>query len=59
MRETYQGSCHCAAVQFQIATDFPELTTCDCSICSRKNALMVNFDPTGIPVRATVGKGML
>ena len=114
-RETYKGSCHCGAVQFQIATDFPELTTCDCSICSRKNALMVkvhesdfrllageqslceyqfhtrtakhyfckvcgiypfhrkrvtpdcyginvfcleNFDPGGIPVRATVGKGM-
>jgi hypothetical protein len=39
--ETYNGSCHCGAVQFQIDTDFPELTTCDCSICSRKNALMV------------------
>jgi hypothetical protein len=113
--KTYTGSCHCGAVQFRIETDFPELTTCDCSICSRKNALMVkvheskftllrgeqslseyqfhtrtarhyfckvcgiypfhrkrvtpdflgvnvfcleNFDPTGIPVRATVGKGM-
>jgi hypothetical protein len=113
--ETYRGSCHCGAVQFQIETDFPELTTCDCSICSKRNAVMVkvheskftllrgeqslceyrfhtrtarhyfcrvcgiypfhrkrvtpdffgvnvfcleNFDPTGIPVRATVGKGM-
>jgi len=113
--ESFNGSCHCGAVQFQIETDFPELTTCDCSICSRKNALMVkvhesrftllrgeavlteyqfhtrtarhyfcsvcgiypfhrkrvtpdflgvnvfcleNFDPTGIHVRATVGKGM-
>ena len=112
---TYQGSCHCGAVQFQVETDFPELTTCDCSICSRKNAVMVkvhesrfkllsgeqslseyrfhthtakhyfcrvcgiypfhrkrvtpdffgvnvfcleNFDPAGIPVRATVGKDM-
>ncbi|MBX2839277.1 MAG: GFA family protein [Gammaproteobacteria bacterium] len=36
-----QGSCHCQAVQFEIETDFPELTTCDCSICKRKNALMV------------------
>ncbi len=35
------GSCHCGAVQFEIDTDFPELTTCDCSICRRKNALMV------------------
>jgi hypothetical protein len=37
----YQGSCHCGAVRFAITTDFPELTTCDCSICRRKNALMV------------------
>ena len=111
----YDGSCHCGAVRFTIETDSPELTTCDCSICRRKNALMVrvpedrmtihsgsenlaeyrfhtgtarhffcktcgiypfhrkrvtpdffgvnvycleNFDPEGIPVRATVGKGM-
>ncbi len=39
--QTYQGSCHCAAVRFEIETDFPELTRCDCSICRRKNALMV------------------
>lgn len=112
---TYRGSCHCGAVRFEIDTDAPELTTCDCSICRRKNALMVKvhetqlrllagedalteyrfhtqtarhffckvcgiypfhrkrmvpdhygvnvfcldgFDPTGIPVRATVGAGM-
>jgi hypothetical protein len=35
------GACHCGAVRFTIETDFPELTTCDCSICKRKNALMV------------------
>jgi hypothetical protein len=39
--QTYRGSCHCGAVTFEIETDFPELTTCDCSICRRKNALMV------------------
>jgi hypothetical protein len=37
----HRGSCHCQAVLFEIETDFPELTTCDCSICRRKNALMV------------------
>ncbi len=113
--QTCQGSCHCGAVRFEIRTDFPELTTCDCSICRRKNALMVkvhesdfrlltgeeslslyqfhthtakhyfcstcgiypfhrkrtapdhygvnvfcleNFEPTGIPVRATGGSGL-
>jgi hypothetical protein len=39
--QKYLGSCHCGAVRFEIETDFPELTTCDCSICSRRNALMV------------------
>lgn len=39
--QTIQGSCHCRAVTFEIQSDFPELTTCDCSICIRKNALMV------------------
>lgn len=39
--QRYEGSCHCGAVRFSIESDFPELTTCDCSICSRKNALMV------------------
>ena len=39
--QKYLGSCHCGAIRFEIETDFPELTTCDCSICRRKNALMV------------------
>ncbi len=39
--QTFQGACHCGAVRFQIETDFPELTMCDCSICKKKNALMV------------------
>jgi hypothetical protein len=112
---TYLGSCHFWAIRFEVDTDFPELTTCDCSICRRRNALMVRvhesalrplagadslveyqfhtrtarhyfcrscgiypfhrkrvtpdyfgidvfcldgFDPTGIPVQATVGAGM-
>jgi hypothetical protein len=39
--QTYTGSCHCGAVAFEIDTDFPELATCDCSLCRRRNALMV------------------
>jgi len=44
--QTYTGSCHCGAVRFEIDTDFPELTMCDCSICRRKNALMVKVHET-------------
>jgi len=39
--KTYEGRCHCGVIRFKIVTSFPELTTCDCSICRRKNALMV------------------
>jgi hypothetical protein len=39
--KTYKGSCHCGAIKYEIDTDMRELTTCDCSICKRKNALMV------------------
>ena len=39
--QTCSGRCHCGAIRFEIDTDFPELTTCDCSICRRRNALMV------------------
>ncbi|MEO7156926.1 MAG: GFA family protein [Vicinamibacterales bacterium] len=39
--QKYTGSCHCGAVRFEIETDFPELTMCDCSMCRRRNALMV------------------
>ncbi len=39
--QRFEGQCHCGSVRFAVTTDFPELTTCDCSICSRKNALMV------------------
>jgi hypothetical protein len=44
--KAYSGSCHCGAVRFEIKTDFPELTTCDCSICRRRNALMVKVHDT-------------
>ena len=40
-RKNYSGSCHCGSVRFEITSDFAELTSCDCSICRRKNALMV------------------
>lgn len=43
--QTYHGSCHCGAVQFEIDTDLKEATRCNCSICRRKNALMHRVPP--------------
>ena len=50
--QTYRGGCHCGAVQFEIETDFPELTTCACSICRRKNAVMVKVHETNFRLLA-------
>jgi hypothetical protein len=37
---SYRGSCHCGAVQFQIESEITDIYSCDCSLCSKKNALM-------------------
>lgn len=34
------GSCHCGAVRFSVDAPITELTTCDCSLCVQRNALM-------------------
>lgn len=38
----YRGSCHCNAVKFEIQTDEPldPYFRCNCSLCSRKGAVM-------------------
>ena len=49
----YTGACHCGAVRFSVEATIDELTTCDCSLCVKKNALMAR-----VPERAlTVFKG--
>lgn len=40
-KRTLTGSCHCGAVKFRIASALEEFTKCDCSLCRKKNALMV------------------
>lgn len=39
---THLGSCHCGGVRFQVDTDEPldPYFRCDCSLCSRKGAVM-------------------
>ena len=36
----HSGSCHCGVIRFTIDADITELTTCDCSLCVKRNALM-------------------
>lgn len=41
---TYQGSCHCGKVRFEIAAHIDHLRSCDCSVCKKRGAL--NFRVT-------------
>jgi hypothetical protein len=40
MTKTYRGSCHCKAVRFEIDADIDHVRVCDCSVCSRRGALI-------------------
>ena len=50
MTRRYQGSCHCGAVRFSFDGDeIDKGLRCNCSICSRKGAMMT---PQAIPASA-------
>jgi hypothetical protein len=47
---THFGSCHCGAVRFRIDAEIVELTTCDCSLCVKKNALMTKVHESELTI---------
>ena len=38
--KTYQGSCHCGKVAYEVTMDLGEVMACNCSICSRSGSLL-------------------
>jgi hypothetical protein len=53
--QTVKGTCHCKAVEFEVdlVNGFENIRRCNCSICSRKGAIMA-----GVPLerlRVTLG----
>jgi hypothetical protein len=54
---TFAGSCHCGAVRFRVESEITELTTCDCSLCVKRNALMAKIPEQALVVLA--GENML
>ena len=52
MPPPYLGSCHCGAVRFRMDHEPFELTTCDCSLCTKKNALMCAVPETELTILA-------
>lgn len=53
----WSGSCHCGAVRFTVTADIEELTTCDCSLCIKKNAVMAKVHETALTI--TAGEALL
>ena len=50
----WAGSCHCGAVRFQVEAEITELTSCDCSLCVKKNAVMAKVHESALNI--TVGE---
>ena len=48
----HKAKCHCAAVQFQITSPLTEFTTCDCSLCTMRGAVMVKVPEADLTVTA-------
>ena len=48
----HEGACHCGGVRFQVDFDIAELTTCDCSICVKRNAVMAKVPEDALTVTA-------
>ena len=53
----YEGACHCGEVRFRINWTIEELTTCDCSLCAIRNALMTKVPESALEI--TQGEKML
>lgn len=51
MVKTYSGSCHCGGIRFTVSYEPDELTTCDCSICVRRNALMAKVPENALSIQ--------
>ena len=48
----FTGSCHCGIVRFRVDAPIAELTTCDCSLCVKRNALMAKIPEASLRVLA-------
>ena len=46
--QTYQGSCHCGRVRFEVEAELDHVRVCDCSICRRRGALLHRVAPERI-----------
>lgn len=46
----FKGSCHCGSVQIRVDATITELTSCDCSLCAIRNAVMAKVPERALTV---------
>jgi hypothetical protein len=39
MKSTYNGSCHCGKIRFEVEMDLDHVRVCDCTLCRKRGAL--------------------
>ena len=39
MKKTYNGSCHCGKVRFEVDMNLDHVRVCDCTVCKKRGAL--------------------
>jgi hypothetical protein len=49
--QSLEGSCHCGTVRFHVQAAVTELTTCDCSLCRMRNALMLKVPERALTIQ--------
>jgi len=43
--KAYSGGCHCGKVRYEVTTAMQPLISCNCSICSKRGALLTFVSP--------------
>jgi hypothetical protein len=51
-KQTYNGSCHCGRVRYEVTTDLASVVACNCSICSRAGYLLTFVSPEQFKLRS-------
>ena len=48
--KVHPSPCHCGGVKFRVTAEIVELTTCDCSRCVKKNAVMTKVPEASLQI---------
>jgi len=49
---THPATCHCGTIRFLITSPLTEFTTCDCSLCTMRGAVMVKVPEADLTLTA-------